>query len=64
MALLHDIPMWMADLHPEERSAVLGVLDRFGVERAEFRGYWQPDAMAQTSTREAAINAYVLDRGA
>jgi len=64
MALLHDIPMWMADLHPEERSAVLDTLDRFGVERADFRGYWRPEAIAETSTPEAAISAYVLDRGA
>jgi len=64
MALLHDIPMWMADLHPEERSAVLGTLDRFGVERAEFRGYWQRDAIAETSTPDAAISAYLIDRGA
>jgi hypothetical protein len=64
MALLHDVPMWMADLHPEARSATIGALARFGVERATFSGYWLPDAIAETSTPGAAISSYVLDREA
>jgi hypothetical protein len=64
MAILHDVPMWMADLHPEERSATIGAMARFGVERATFRGYWRPDAIADTSTPDAAVSSYVLDRDA
>jgi hypothetical protein len=64
MALLHDVPMWMADLHTEDRAATIGVLSRFGVDRAKFSGYWLPDAIAETSTPGAAISSYVLDREA
>lgn len=39
LALLHDIPVWsLAPLH--DRQAVYEPLDRFGVVKARFIGYW------------------------
>jgi hypothetical protein len=57
LALLHDIPTWPAGVESEHRR-LLESLDAFGIERAEFTGYWAPDAGARAGTDDAAVSYY------
>lgn len=60
VALLHDIPVWTMSLTPL-RADLYAKLDRFGVDRSTFTGYWQfgPD----WRSRSLLVSLYTRDDG-
>ena len=49
VALLHDVPVWSVAPVPL-RYALYGELDRFGIDRSRFTGYWRLDPGWRTRT--------------
>ena len=60
VALLHDVPVWTLAPAPL-RYALYGALDRFGVDRSRFTGYWRLDPGWRT--RSILVSVYTRDNG-
>jgi hypothetical protein len=58
LALLHDVPVWPVGFPLEGWRRLVGALDAFGVERADFVGYWSPGSALRTTASEAAVSYY------
>ena len=58
LALLHDVPVWPVGFPLADWRRLVEELDAFGVERAEFVGYWSPSAAVRTPARDAAVSYY------
>ena len=58
LALLHDVPVWPAGAPAADWKETLGILDGFGVGKAEFIGYWRGHAGARTESAQAQVSLY------
>lgn len=59
LALLHDVPLWPVGAHREERRSLLTLLDRFGIDRASFLGYWSDERLLRSSNGLILLSEYV-----
>ena len=60
VALLHDIPVWTLAPVPL-RAGLYGELDRFGITRSRFSGYWRLDPGWRS--RSILVSIYTRDDG-
>ncbi len=58
LALLHDIPVWPKGAPYEERKKVYNMLDRFGVDLAEFVPYWESATAVTADQPEVYVSFY------
>jgi hypothetical protein len=59
LALVHGILDWPVGAHPKERQELLQALDRFGIARARFIGYWNEHNPVRADAPSALVSAYV-----
>ena len=41
-----------------ENKTLINVLDNFGIDKAEFKGYWNPDSVVNTTSGDIKISYY------
>lgn len=58
LALLNDVMDWPAGAHREERSRLIKLMDEFGIDKAEFNGYWNDDVPLRSDNQHIKISAY------
>ena len=58
LTLLHDVLDWPIGSHVEERSTLIETLDSFGVDKAEFIGYWSPVIAVKTGNEHIKTSCY------
>jgi hypothetical protein len=58
MVLIHDGEFWPGASPQDERLALIGALDTFGVAQASFTGYWSTDPLATTATAQTRVSVY------
>jgi hypothetical protein len=58
LALLHDVADWPKGAHPEERRQLISVMDEFGIDKANFIGYWDPRIEISTDISGIKVSAY------
>jgi len=61
LALLHDVIVHPHGSHARTRAEIFTALDRFGIERARFVGYWSGVPGVNTKNPNVKISAYVRD---
>lgn|GEM_PF-2973819 len=58
LVLLHDLLDWPIGAHRRERARIVRLLDRFGIDRAEFIGYWDKRTPLVAADPHIKISAY------
>jgi hypothetical protein len=58
LILLHDSEYWPGASPQDERLALIGALDSFGVAQSSFVGYWSSSLLATTATSQTRVSAY------
>ena len=58
LALLHDVANWPIGSHEEERRTLITALDLFGIDNAEYIGYWDPHIAVSADNPGIKISAY------
>lgn len=61
LALLHDVMVHPHGSHARTRAEIFAALDRFGIERARFVGYWSAVPGVRTNDPNVKVSAYVRD---
>ena len=58
LGLLHDVVSHTLGAHPAARNELIDALDRFGVNRSNFIGYWNQESDATAGNPAVKISAY------
>lgn len=58
LTLLHDVLDWPIGAHVKERNLLIEILDSFGIDKAKFIGYWNPDLAATATNDHFKISCY------
>ena len=58
LALVHDVPDWPQGAHKNEQRNLLEFLDKFGVNNANFVGYWNKNNAVHFNNNKLYVSYY------